>query len=230
MMPEDELRLDRFLKGVEKSTRSARLISITLTIIPVLIGVLFLFITLKQVKQAQTELSETDRKLQQKRLEVDEKDREIAEREKSLDVLNKTVQEVPQRTFQEAINKTQRNLSFVEAVPAANEYIHKIDLTPISPKELKVNVHHSYDGKEGVGTVIMIASALQANGLQVPGTSYGAAVVKPVANPDQGMVTVSIEKTQNDEAYTSSRIRVCLQVAGGKTIACKGMDYRMEWK
>jgi chromosome segregation ATPase len=48
--------LDNLLEKVEKRTRSARLLSIVLTIIPLVIAVLFLVITLKQIQNARTEL------------------------------------------------------------------------------------------------------------------------------------------------------------------------------
>lgn len=48
--------LDTFLETIEKRTRSARLLSVVLTIIPLIIAVLFLLITLNQIQKARTEL------------------------------------------------------------------------------------------------------------------------------------------------------------------------------
>ncbi len=331
MLTHDDTPLDRFLEGIEKRARFARLLSIALTIIPVLAGVLFLLFTLKQVQKAQAELRTTEDNLQQKRLEVEEKDREVAEKEKRLEFLGKTLQTLPPGMKEEAIKRTidsNPHISEAVAVPVvyiqisnesqraaakeaagrlqekgyivagienvgkkspdktelrffhgtqqetddtkditrilqdiriaaqvkkigangdtavrarryelwfANEYIPSIpgieyiqgiDVTWLSSKELKLNVQYTYDGSEGARAVYFGAGALQRNGDESKSTSFSPGPVKPGKNS----VIFTIEKTADSQPFISTRLKVCMHVAGGKTIACKNVDYPMEWK
>jgi hypothetical protein len=328
MLTHDDTPLDSFLEGIEKRARFARLLSIALTIIPVLVGVLFLLFTLKQVQKAQAELRTTEDNLQQKRLEVEEKDREVAEKEKRLEFLGKALQALPPGVAEEAIKKTinsNPHISEAIAVPvvyiqisnesqraaakeAANrlqekgyivpgienvgkkapdktelrsfhgtpqeaedtkditrilqdiriaaqakkigaygdtavrarryelwfaneyipgiEYIQGIEVTRLSSKELKLNVQYTYDGSEGARAVYFGASALQRNGDESKGTSFSPGPVKP----GKSSVMFTIEMMADSQPFISTRLRVCMYVAGGKTIACKNVDYPMEWK
>jgi uncharacterized membrane-anchored protein YhcB (DUF1043 family) len=96
-----ESRFDELLERVEKRARAARIISILLTVIPVVMGLAFLYITIRQVEKARSELAQTQQQiadanveLDKTRQEIEEKKKEIAERDKQVEVYGEVVRDI----------------------------------------------------------------------------------------------------------------------------------------